>query len=237
MEDLVTVRRNEPVCTSLDVAEHFRKRHKYVLEKIEQILKESQPADFSARCFRKAAYIDAKGEARPMYYMNRDGFSVLVMGFTGKEALEWKWKYIAEFNRMEQTIKEHSSAEWVEAREQSKIGRKEATEVYKGFVDYAEASGSRNAKMYYKHFTVLAHNIVGITDRDQASAIQLCQLVQVEQMISLLTSEKTKEGKEYHQVFREVKAEMEEYAKMSRFKEIQNVWNNKRRVEIASRQA
>ena len=36
--------------------------------------------------------------------MDKDGFSLLVMGFTGKEALEWKIKYIKAFNAMEQEI-------------------------------------------------------------------------------------------------------------------------------------
>ena len=40
-----------------------------------------------------------------MFLMNRDGFSLLVMGFTGKKALEWKLKYIKAFNQMEEQIK------------------------------------------------------------------------------------------------------------------------------------
>ena len=40
-----------------------------------------------------------------MYYMDRDGFTLLVMGFTGKEALNWKVKYIQAFNQMEEQLK------------------------------------------------------------------------------------------------------------------------------------
>lgn len=39
-----------------------------------------------------------------MYTMNRDGFTLLAMGFTGKEALEWKFKYIEAFNEMESKL-------------------------------------------------------------------------------------------------------------------------------------
>ena len=45
-----------------------------------------------------------RGKQYPMYLMNRDGFSLLVMGFTGKDALEWKVKYIQAFNEMEQKL-------------------------------------------------------------------------------------------------------------------------------------
>src|SRR5690554_5793386 len=47
-----------------------------------------------------------RGKQYPMYYMNRDGFTLLAMGFTGKKALEFKLKYIEAFNRMEQQLKE-----------------------------------------------------------------------------------------------------------------------------------
>ena len=44
---------------------------------------------------------EQNGQEYPAYIMNRDGFSLLVMGFTGKKALEWKVKYIQAFNAME----------------------------------------------------------------------------------------------------------------------------------------
>ena len=89
MNDLVYLKNDEVVCSSLDVAEKFGKRHTHVLEKIEKILS-NEPTENSARCFKKTYYTDAKGEMRPMYHMNRDGFTFLVMGFTGRKASEWK---------------------------------------------------------------------------------------------------------------------------------------------------
>lgn len=45
-----------------------------------------------------------RGKQYPMYLMNRDGFTLLAMGFTGKAALEWKLKYIQAFNEMEKQL-------------------------------------------------------------------------------------------------------------------------------------
>ena len=104
MNELINIKNNEAVTTSLRVAENFGKQHKTVLRKIEQILKETEPAQNGARCFHKSTYIDVKGESRPMYFLNRDGFTFLVMGFTGKKATEWKWKFIEAFNQMERYI-------------------------------------------------------------------------------------------------------------------------------------
>lgn len=103
MKELINIKNEEAVTTSLLIAEMFKKRHSDVLRRIEQILKE-EPTQNCVRCFHKSSYSDAKGEKRPMFYLNRDGFIFLTMGFTGKQANEWKWKYIEAFNQMENYI-------------------------------------------------------------------------------------------------------------------------------------
>lgn len=63
------------------------------------------PPDFGGGKFRHQIHVlENRGKQYPMYLMNRDGFSLLVMGFTGKAALEWKLKYIAAFNAMEKKL-------------------------------------------------------------------------------------------------------------------------------------
>ena len=61
--------------------------------------------------------------------MNRDGFSLLVMGFTGKETLEWKLKYIDAFNKMEAFIQERRFSEWLLTRKQGKLIRRCETDM------------------------------------------------------------------------------------------------------------
>ena len=56
--------------------------------------------------FVESQYVDNKGESRPMFIMNRDGFTLLAMGFTGKEALQFKLEFINAFNKMEKQLKE-----------------------------------------------------------------------------------------------------------------------------------
>ena len=102
MQELINIKDEEAVTTSLRVAEIFGKQHKHVLDKIQQIINDS--AEKSAQCFKKSKYRDQSGKQNTMYYMNRDGFTFLVMGFTGKKANDWKWKYIEAFNQMESYI-------------------------------------------------------------------------------------------------------------------------------------
>lgn len=158
--ELVTVNHNKAVCTSLDVAERFHKRHDTVLRKIESIIADSETAKL---CFQKAHYkSEDNNKSYPMYYMNRDGFSFLVMGFTGKDANEWKWKYIEAFNYMESVLTEKKTTAWLESRQQGKLTRRSETDEIKQFVEYATEQGSGHADKYYIHFSKLADKTVGI---------------------------------------------------------------------------
>lgn len=94
---------HQPVVSSLQVAENFGKQHKHVLEAIEKITAENSAV---TEMFYETTYKTGTGKNYKMYLMTRDGFSLLVMGFTGKDALDWKIKYIQAFNAMERQIKD-----------------------------------------------------------------------------------------------------------------------------------
>ena len=104
MDELVMVENNQVVVSSRQVAENFGKQHKDVLESIRGIL----AAENSATKFFRESTFENRGKHYPEYIMNRDGFSLLVMGFTGKEAMTWKIRYIQAFNEMEAKIRENT---------------------------------------------------------------------------------------------------------------------------------
>lgn len=92
---------NQMVVSSLQVADSFGKHHKHVLESIKKMTAENSAL---LNMFFETTYISSQNKVLPMYLMNRDGFSLLVMGFTGQNALEWKLKYIQAFNQMESKL-------------------------------------------------------------------------------------------------------------------------------------
>lgn len=102
MENLVQIIDRQVVVSSRQVAEKFGKQHKDVLGNIRNIL----VAENSATKFYQESIHEYRGQRFPEYLMNRDGFTLLAMGFTGKDALQWKLKYIAAFNKMEELLKE-----------------------------------------------------------------------------------------------------------------------------------
>lgn len=94
--NLVEMHDGVPMVSSLQVAEHFGKRHDSVLRSIQTL---GAPEEFTAHNFVGSEY-DGRNGRNPMYWMTKDGFSLLVMGFTGPEAMRWKVAYIEAFNRM-----------------------------------------------------------------------------------------------------------------------------------------
>ena len=106
MTNLVEVKDNQIVTTSRQVAEAFGKLHKDVLEAIRGILS----AENSANKFFYESFYMYRGRKLAEYYMNRDGFSLLAMGFTGKKAIKWKMAYIEAFSRMEELLKKRENS-------------------------------------------------------------------------------------------------------------------------------
>ena len=104
MNELVVMRNRQAVTTSLAVAQAFEKNHKDVLETIRtKISTAENPA--LLKMFVEDSYTATNGKRNKMYYMNRDGFTFIAMGFTGRKADEFKLKYIQAFNAMEERIR------------------------------------------------------------------------------------------------------------------------------------
>ena len=93
--------------TSLVVAKHFGKRHDNVLRDIDRLLRACS-AEFHRLNFEEMSVMSNRGHgalvADRAYRMTRDGFSMLVMGFTGAKAVMWREAYIDAFKRMEQAL-------------------------------------------------------------------------------------------------------------------------------------
>lgn len=96
------------VVTSRQIAEDFGKRNSHVVEaienKIESLTAENSEVEIS-KLFIPTTY-NHNGNEYKEYLLTRDGFTFIVMGFTGAKADAWKLKYIEAFNKMEKAIKE-----------------------------------------------------------------------------------------------------------------------------------
>lgn len=107
MNDQITLIEHDEIITvsSRDVAERFGKQHKDVLEAIRNLIDQNSAVK---NMFIESAYKNTRGRYYEEYLMDRDGFSLLIMGFTGKKALAWKIKYLEAFNAMEERLKQRT---------------------------------------------------------------------------------------------------------------------------------
>ena len=89
------------VVSSLDIAETFGKEHKNVLKDIREL---NCSEKFGRLNFEPTDYVDEHNRKQPMYYVTRDGFTLLAMGYTGEKAMKFKEAYIRQFNAMERML-------------------------------------------------------------------------------------------------------------------------------------
>ena len=102
--ELVVLKGGFPAASSLMLAKRFSKQHKDVLRAIDNLLVDL-PEEFNRRNFTPIAYQDARGRSQRAFEMSRDGFSIVAMGFTGREAALWKIRFLEAFNAMENELK------------------------------------------------------------------------------------------------------------------------------------
>lgn len=214
MKELVYLTNNEAVCDSLLVAEKFGKRHADVIEKIKKIISDDSTEN-SVQCFKASFYKDRTGKKNKMYLMNRDGFTFLVMGFTGRKADEWKWNYIIAFNSMEAVLRERSTAIWLETRQQGKLTRKSETDVIQKLIEYAKGQGSERADMLYMTYSKLANKMAGIKKRDEATVMQLNNLSLIENIILNCIQNGITLNKYYKDIYQDCKRRIEVFKDIS----------------------
>jgi Rha family phage regulatory protein len=183
------------VTSSLKVAEKFGKEHKHVLDTIREILAAENSA---TKLFYEDTYKN-RGKDYPIFYMNRDGFSLLAMGFTGKDALKWKLEYIQAFNEMEKELKRlyEERKQWEIERAKGVLTRHILTDTIKN-----KLPESDHKRFAYPNYTKLVYKTLFNMDmkqlrerygvkgkesvRDYINADELAEVDTLERLISSL---------------------------------------------------
>lgn len=198
---LVEKRRGQALTTSRKVAAYFEKRHDIVLRAIEIAKSNLRKIVDVEKAIIPTTYVDVKGEKRPMYLLNRDGFMLVVMGFTGEKAMELKWNYIQAFNAMEQVLK----PEWQRLRRTGiDDGRKPLTDAIQQFNlrDFADGDKNPLARQRYGALTAKSQtNIFGIPKggRDTATGRELAMLYLGEEIMKNVLNKAYALGLDYKQ--------------------------------------
>ncbi len=212
MNELVKIMRNDAVVSSLQIAEHFGKRHDRVMQTIKE---QYGHLHGFVEMFRKSSTLDSYGREQKIYYMNRDGFSLLVMGFSGKKALEWKLKYITAFNEMERILIQQRTMDWKDARLLGKQARREETDEIKELIAYAEGQGSTHASMMYVTYSKLVKKMLGFDKRENADALTLSRAAEMERIIRRVIKDGIAAGESYKAIYQAAKARLAAYSEIA----------------------
>lgn len=132
----------EVFADTLKIAEVFEKRHDNIIQTIDKLPND----DFKSSNFKFDTYFDKKGEQRRMFSLTRDGFSLLVMGFTGERAYQWKIEFIKAFNMMEAELRRQGVIRYVD-----KISELEAFNILQAKKHKRELAGKEGRITHLKN--------------------------------------------------------------------------------------
>jgi Rha family phage regulatory protein len=221
VKDLVE-KKGKPMISSLTVAKRFGKEHRNVLRNIREL---DNGDEFSLLNFEQSDFKNSRGKNIEQYLMSRDGFSLLVMGFTGEQAIKWKKSYILAFNRMEEYIQKNIKGEvWKQARIQGKNARLGLTDVIKEFAEYAKSQGSQHADRYFGSITTMEYKALALLDqfkenkhepdgfRNTLDHMQLSSLCMAENLAKHWILTGMKDELHYKEIFQLAKRKVQEYA-------------------------
>lgn len=224
MNDLVILTNGVPMVDSVLVAKKFVKVHRDVMDAIQRIFEGDEV--FWRVNFHTSSYT-VRGKSHPNFMMTRDGFSLLAMGFTGKDAMKWKISYINAFNAMEKTLKKTTNdLEWKQARIQSEEVRKDVSNAIKMLVDYATKQGSSSAQKYYSNITKMEYAALELIQsnekvpsnfRDTLDLMDLCFLQAAEQVCRAAIIDGIEREFPYKEIYKLAKEKVMNYAQTVMF--------------------
>ncbi|MBQ3445111.1 MAG: Rha family transcriptional regulator [Selenomonadaceae bacterium] len=218
MNELVFLKSNQALTTSLKMADYFGKRHDNVLQAIERANATLLNFKDSKNAIIKTTYKDETGKSNPMYLLNRDGFMFVAMGFTGEKAAQLKWNYIQAFNAMEAALAERKSEQWQEIRSATKVGYKDLSAAVKELYEWAFSHGCKvSEKVFYMNFAKLMNKTLGINpnSRDTLAAWQLYEIEKLQFIARTIIAGLLAKGEDYHLPYRDCKSAFETYARLS----------------------
>ena len=177
------------IATSLDIAETFGKEHKRVLQDIREL---ECSEDFRRHNFVQSSYVNSQNKKQTIYYLTRDGFTLLAMGYTGEKAMKFKEGYIRQFNAMEKLligkIKEREKGiavrqAFTKAIQQSSENERMHGHAYSTYTDviYKSIFG-KNAKQLREEFGITKKESM----RDYFSEEELVKVQNAEMLVSAL---------------------------------------------------
>lgn len=209
MEELVFIKRNDAFTDSMTIAEATDNQHKSVITLIKTHMKQLE-------CFGRVEFSYLKslnpkgGRPSKVFYLNEPQATLLITFLDNSDkVVEFKTELVRQFYAMRRLLAEKQTAEWIETRKQGKLIRKDETNIIQKLVEYAKEQGSSHADMLYMTYSKLANKMAGITNREQATILQLNDLSTMERIIAKVVLDGMEQNVHYKEIYKQSKERLE----------------------------
>lgn len=227
MKDIVIVKRQDIFTTSRIFGGEFGIQHMEMMRKVKNLIMEYP---ILRNQFKLVDFINTRNQTFQEYEISKDGFMTLVFQMGGAKSkkardlvMEKQQLFIKAFNLMEQLLLQKSNEEYVTARKQGKVARREVTDAVKLLLEYIssefpESSYNSNPERAYSNYTKATYKVLLMLEhnkpktREVLDAMELSQLFLAEHIISNVIIDEIKAKEHYKVIFEKCKVALEKFA-------------------------
>lgn len=207
MNDLVFLKRNDVFTDSMIIAQATENQHESVARIIKKHGKELEK-------FGRLEFTDLKsgkrGRPTKVCLLTEPQATLLITFLDNNDiTIRFKVELVRQFFEMRKFIAERNTADWIATRRAGMLTRREETDVIKQLVEYAKAQGSTHPDKLYMVYSRLANRAVGISSRDNATVLQLNNLMLFENIALCMIRDGMTNGKDYKQIYQDTKKRFE----------------------------
>lgn len=212
MNDLVFVKGNDIFTDSLVIAKETCNEHHAIQSLIKTY--ENDFYDFRKLSFEMRPL--ESGHKAKIYLLEEPQATFLIsLMRNNKIVVEFKKTLVKQFYQMRQLLLEKFTQQWIETRCQGKLTRRTETDTIQKLIEYVQEQGSTHAEKLYRVYSKLANKIVGIQSRDEASTLQLNNLLIIENIIFHVIEAGIKASKKYKEIYSDCKQRLENFKEIA----------------------
>lgn len=208
MKELVTINGTDIFTDSKVIADGTNNKHKNVKELISKYQLELKE-------FGTLSVLNEEstgGRPEQYYQLNEEQATFLITLLrNSKKVVAFKKELVRQFYEMRRFILEKQTSAWIETRKQGKLTRKSETDVIKQLVEYAKNQGSEHSEKLYMTYSKLANKMAGVSDRENATVVQLNNLSLIEHIILNCIQSGMMMDKHYKEIYQDCKRRLIEF--------------------------
>jgi phage regulator Rha-like protein len=206
MQELTKIERNDIFTNTYIIAQNTERDHGSITYNVK---KYRERLEKLGRIYSSATQINKRGRPVEIYDLNeQQAVFLMTLMDNSEKVLDFKMKLASQFVAMRKLLLERQTAEWQQARTQSKQIRMQETDAIKQLVEYAKTQGSQNYNMLYMTYSKLVKSLVGYDERNNANSDTLIKIMLFETTLFGIISEEMVSGTHYKAIYAKAKQEL-----------------------------